>query len=385
VATTAGSSFRFNKIPVQGFIPERGSVAPATPGDGQLWIDTSASPSRIRSYVAATTTWTALDGSFVAAGAVGTAQIQDNAVTDVKIAGPIAITKLSVDPLNRANHTGTQVAASISDLAATVQAYRLDQFAAPTTGLNVNGQKVTNLGAPTASSDAARLLDVQNAQAGIDAKPSVRAATTANITLSGLQTLDGVAVADGDRVLVKNQTTPAQNGLYLASVAAWTRTADTLTANTFVFVEEGTTQADTSWMITTNGAITVGTTSITFAQFGAGAQYTAGTGITLTGTVFSLTAPVTVALGGTGATTAAGAKTNLGFTTKFSQDVPALTAGVAQTITHNLNTSDVLVQFRDTTTGEEVLMSWKVTGVNTITVTADLAYAASALRCVVIG
>lgn len=380
-----GSAARFNKIPVIGFIPERGGVAPTTPGDGQLWVDTSVAQSVLKVYVGSLTTWRALDGSFVAAGAVGTAQIVDGAVTDAKLAGGISLSKLATDPLNRANHTGSQTASTISDLATTVQAYRLDQFAAPTAAINANGQKVTNLGAPTASSDAARLLDVQNAQAGIDNKPSVRAATTANITLSGLQTLDGVAVADGDRVLVKNQTTPAQNGLYLASVAAWSRTTDTINSNSFVFVEEGTTQGDTSWMVTTNGAINLGTTSLTWGQFGAGAQYSAGTGLTLTGTVFSLTAPVTVALGGTGATTAAAARTNLGATGKYAADLGALTAGAATTITHNLGSSDVHAQFRETATGEEVLLSWKVTGANTITVTSDLAYAASALRVVVIG
>ena len=108
----------------------------------------------------------------------------------------------------------------------------------------------------------------------LNVKPAVRAATTANITLSGTQTIDGVSLAVGQRVLVKNQNTGSQNGIYVVASGSWTRATDfdgspstEVTAGDFVFVQEGTTYADTGWVLTTNGTITIGTTALTFAQF----------------------------------------------------------------------------------------------------------------------
>lgn len=118
---------------------------------------------------------------------------------------------------------------------------------------------------------------------GGDYKPSVRAATTANITLSGAQTIDGVSVVAGDRVLVKNQTTGAENGIYVAAASTWSRAEDAnsagdLTAGALVPVESGTENAATVWMLTTDGTITLGTTSITFAIKSGGAQSLAANG-----------------------------------------------------------------------------------------------------------
>lgn len=103
----------------------------------------------------------------------------------------------------------------------------------------------------------------------LDSKQSVRVATTANIALTGLQTLDGIALVAGDRVLVKNQTTAKDNGLYVAAAGAWARATDAdgspeVTSALLVSVEQGTTQADTSWQLVTDGAIVLGTTALTF-------------------------------------------------------------------------------------------------------------------------
>jgi hypothetical protein len=386
VAKKIGVQYDHMRIPLLGLVPESAATAPASPVNGQLWNDTSGTPNRLKYYQASSSSWRVADGSVVDANAVGTTQLQDNSVTGAKVQdGTLALTKLATDPLNRANHTGTQLRATISDFDAGVVAHRLDEFAAPTAAINLNTQKITNLGVPTVSTDAARLIDVQNAQAGIDNKQSARVATTGNITLTGTQTIDGVAVADGDRVLVKNQTTTTQNGIYLASTGAWSRTNDSLNPNTFLFVEEGTTQGDTSWMISNNGVITVGTTAIAFTQFGAAANYTAGTGLQLAGTVFSLVIPVAVTSGGTGGVTAAAAKTNLGFMTRYAADLPAIGAGTSTTVTHNLGSSDVLVQVRETSTGSIVEAGVTITGVNTLTVSADIAVGASAWHVVVIG
>jgi hypothetical protein len=109
----------------------------------------------------------------------------------------------------------------------------------------------------------------------LDIKQSVRVATTANISLVGLQTIDGVALAAGDRVLVKNQTAAKDNGPYVAAVGAWTRAKDAdnnmkMTPNLTVAIEVGATQADTIWQLVTDGLIVVGTTALTFKDISDG-------------------------------------------------------------------------------------------------------------------
>ena len=148
--------------------------------------------------------------------------------------------------------------------------------------------KITNLGAPVGANDAARYIDIQNATLGLSAKEAVRAATTANITLSAPQTIDSVSVVAGDRVLVKNQTLPAENGIYVVAAGAWARSADTnlsseVKPGMFTFVTEGTVNADSGWILATDGAIVLGTTGLTFVQFSGAGQLTAGAGMTKSG------------------------------------------------------------------------------------------------------
>jgi len=128
---------------------------------------------------------------------------------------------------------------------------------------------------------------------GLSFKQPAQVATTANITLSGLQTIDGYTTLAGDRVLVKNQSTQANNGIYIASASAWARSSD---ANTyaelvaaFLFVENGTSQSGSAWVSTIPQNGTLGTTPITFTQFSNNATYTAGTGLTLSSYQFSIT------------------------------------------------------------------------------------------------
>lgn len=106
---------------------------------------------------------------------------------------------------------------------------------------------------------------------GLNPKQSVRAATTANITLSGAQTIDGVSIIAGDRVLVKNQTAGEDNGIYVCASGAWTRATDADTAEkiraAFCFVEEGTANADKMFNLVTDN-ITLDTTALVFSQFG---------------------------------------------------------------------------------------------------------------------
>ena len=156
--------------------------------------------------------------------------------------------------------------------------------------VDVGGKRVGNAANPTQSSDLATKAYVDSLSNGLDVKASVRAATTANITLSNTQTIDGVALSVGDRVLVKNQSTGSQNGIYVVASGSWTRAADfdnspdvEVSPGTFFFVEEGTTQADNGYVVSNDTAITIGTTAITFSQFSGAGQITAGAGLTKSG------------------------------------------------------------------------------------------------------
>ena len=182
---------------------------------------------------------------------------------------------------------------NISDFDTGVRENRLDEMAAPTASVSMNSQKITNLLAPTDDTDAANKAYVDASRSGLDVKQSVRVATTANITLSGEQTIDGVSVVAGNRVLVKDQSTGSQNGIYVCASGSWSRAADAdsdaeVTPGMFTFVEEGTANADSGWVLSTNGTITVGTTSLAFAQFSGAGQIAAGDGMTKTGNTLNV-------------------------------------------------------------------------------------------------
>lgn len=148
---------------------------------------------------------------------------------------------------------------------------------------------------PSSDSEFARKAYVDSVAQGLAVKAPCRAATTANITLSGEQTIDGVSVVSGDRVLVKDQSTGANNGIYVAAAGAWSRATDAnvdaeVKAGMFTFVEEGTVNADSGWVLTTNNAITLGSTSLTFVQFSGAGQITAGAGLTKSGNTINVAA-----------------------------------------------------------------------------------------------
>lgn len=176
----------------------------------------------------------------------------------------------------------------LSDFDAQVRAYRLDQLAAPTAAVGMGGQRLTGLADPQSSQDAVTLAFAQALIQGLTPKGSVKVATTASITLSGLQTVDGVALAAGDRVLVKDQTTASQNGIYVVASGAWSRATDADTwdklASAYVLVQKGTNNADTGYLFTVDsGGGTLGTTAITVVQFSGAGQIIAGAGLTKTG------------------------------------------------------------------------------------------------------
>lgn len=207
-----------------------------------------------------------------------------------------------------------------------------------TGALNFGGFTATNLGAPSAGSDAATKNYVDAATSGLSWKQAVRAATTTAGTLATSfangSSIDGVTLVTGDRILIKNQATASENGIYTVNASgAPTRALDMNVSaefpNATVYVSQGTTFADTGWTQTGDN-ITIGTTAVTFTQFSGSGAYTAGSGLTLTGNTFSISAPIATTLGGTGLTTIGSANQVLGVNTAGTGlEYKTVTAGTA--------------------------------------------------------
>lgn len=163
--------------------------------------------------------------------------------------------------------------------------------AAPT----FNGLTLTAVGTgitPTLDAHLATKGYVDSVATGLHVKASVKVTTSANITLSGEQTIDGV-LTSGSRVLVKMQTAGEENGIYVSDAGAWSRSTDAdtdaeVTSGMFAFVEEGTMYANSGWVLTTPNPITLGTTPLSFSQISSAGQITAGDGLIKTGSVLDV-------------------------------------------------------------------------------------------------
>jgi hypothetical protein len=305
----------------------------------------------------------------------------------------------------------------------------LDAITVPAADVNLSTHKLLNVVDPTGAQDAATKNYVDNSVQGLDAKQSVRAASTANLTLSATQTVDGVALLVGDRVLVKDQTTPAQNGIYVVAVGAWTRATDmdswTDVPGSHTWVELGTINQDTGWVSTADQGGTLGTTAITWSQFSGAGQITAGAGLTKTGSSLDvgqgagitvnadtiqvsdngitnamiadaainvnsadITGTLPVANGGTGFTASKTAReTGLGAAGYYSSATHgAGTSIVISAATHGLRASrGLLVQVQDETTGTVEIPDVVVAANGDVTVTYGVSVAANSKRITVIG
>jgi len=326
--------------------------------------------------------------------------------------------------------------------------------------------------------------EIAAATEGLNVHQAVKAATTGNINLADASDLvvDGVTIEDGDRVLVRAQTSAAENGIYVSNGVALTRAADynsvpEVSTGDFVFVDQGTLYANTGW-VQQDVVVTLGTDPIAFGQFSGAGTFTAGNGLTLTGGEFNVvgttgridvgansvdisedyvgqtsittvgtittgtwngstidvahggtgattltgyvvgngtdplstvsvipgsdidgdidgnaanvTGTVAVENGGTGATTAAGARANLGATTKYAENNGSLssTGGIVTwTVSHALNTTDVTVQMRDTSSNAVVEADIVITNANTVTIAwnSSTTVSADSYRVVVTG
>ena len=175
--------------------------------------------------------------------------------------------------------------------------FALSAVGAPTGAVSMATYKITGLGTPTDAADAATKGYVDSVAEGLHIHESVVAATTTNVALATAledgDVLDGITLATGNRILVKNQTTQSENGIYVVqasgqpSRAADFDTATEVDSGDFVFVYSGTANAGTGW-VQTNRPATIGTDAIAFTQFSGAGTYIGGAGLTLDGTTFNV-------------------------------------------------------------------------------------------------
>ena len=265
----------------------------------------------------------------------------------------------------------------ISDFDTGVRTNTLNQMAAPTGSVSFNSQNITNLADPVNTQDAATKGFVEATSQGLDVKDSCVAATTANITISTAlnngDTLDGVTLSTNDRVLVKDQNTSSQNGIYVVGSSP-ARAADLATganaAGFFTFVEKGTVNADNGFVCTSDsGSAVVGTNNLTIAQFSGAGQITAADGLQKSGNTLSvdlksngglviesteiavdlgassITGTLAISDGGTGATSASNARTALGLV--IGTDVEPHSDKLTELATMNQTTANSLADLTD--------------------------------------
>ena len=372
--------------------------------------------------VYANSAWRSLPHSIVSGGGAGIAE----ALTVSESNGTVTLT-LNVADTDSAGLLPAAMWNMLTDATPDATASKL---------VKRDGNGNAKVATPTDAAHIATKGYVDAARQGLDVKASVRAATTAAINLStDLQNgdvIDGVTLVTGDRVLVKNQGSASENGIYVvvpsgaasrSSDANGTADTGELTSGTFTFVEEGTVNFDSGFVVSTNGTITIGSSSIVWTQFSGAGSFEAGDGLSKSGTTVNVNVTanrtaitadaidisstyvgqssittlgtittgvwngtdVAVADGGSGASNASDARTNLGYTTTAGQTTStAVLARVVNqqcaasigttsvtTVTHNFNTKNVTVQIYEVSSGATVIGDVTRATDNSVTVTMN--------------
>jgi hypothetical protein len=308
----------------------------------------------------------------------------------------------------------------------------LDAINAAVANVNMGGQKLVSLGTPTNPADGTTKAYVDGLVQGVEVRDSVRAASTGNVSLAAPgANLDGIALAVGNRILLKDQTAPAENGIYIwnGAAAAATRAPDTDAwtelVSAFTFVEQGTANADSGWLCTVDQGGTIGTTAVTWVQFSGAGQLTAGAGLTKTGNTVDVGAGAGITVnadniqiandgvtnammadssvnlagadvfntlpltkGGTGGTSAATARTSLGTPGYYSNNAvhTAATPISIPAATHGLGAGrNKIVQVRDEATGDQIEADTTVAANGDVSIGFASAPAANAYRVLITG
>lgn len=256
--------------------------------------------------------------------------------------------------------------------------------------IDMQGQKITNLGDPSNPTDTVNLQYLQNFIRGLRFKDPVRVASTANVNIASPgASIDGVALSNGDSVLLKDQSTPSQNGIYLwnGAASAMTRRNDAndtgeLAPGTTVTVTEGTVNADKMMVLISDAAITIGTTAQSWGPVGGGGtSYTEGDGIDIVG------GQISVDLKANGGLSISGGELQVDaniVARKFSQSI-GNGSSTSIAVTHNLGTKDVVVSFRQNSDDSYFLTDWVATDINTVTATFAVAPTSNQHRITVVG
>lgn len=279
----------------------------------------------------------------------------------------------------------------ITDFDTQVRTSRLDQMAAPTTSVNMNSQKITGLANGTSNGDAVNFGQLAGIAQGFDFKSPVRAVATTNGTLASAyengDSVDGVTLVTGDRILLAGQTTASENGIYTVNASgAPTRATDAdasgeIKSGTFVPVVEGTANAGSVFYCSATSAtpwVPESSTS-TWAEFPSLNDLVAGGGLTKTGN--------TIAVGeGTGITVNADdvAIDTSVVVRKYAEDVGD-NSSTDIVVTHNLGTKDVTVSVREVSTDQHVICDVESTSTSTITLSFAVAPTTDQYRVTVHG